>query len=437
MIRTSLLLVLPVPFKRSPEGVLLVEQQTANGLGLWTENFDYVVVAAPVEQLSYLSDTVEYIEVDSLFCRSRLELILLPSAYKLGIFLNSYRSVRQVFVEKIPTSQYLCFAIGGLVGDWASVAALEAIRQKKPFSVWTDRVEHQVARVYYRDHKSLKRFYHFLKDSLWVSPLMQRFERYVIGRCQLGLFHGLDCFKAYSPYCSNPHLVHDIHLKSRDRLGDRQLIQKLDRLKRKDKLQILYVGRAAAMKGPFDWIEVMEKLHRMGIAFDATWVGDGPLLPAMRQQVKRLNLQHLVHMPGFIGDRLHLLKMMRDSDLFVFCHKTPESPRCLIEALMSASPILGYGTSYSEDLLGDLANRLLVPCDQVTALVDRVVHFYRHRDQLAEATARCHRLGAEYSDEAVFAHRSRLIKQYLGSQPPADGSTSLEGLSWATVNVAD
>jgi hypothetical protein len=46
----------------------------------------------------------------------------------------------------------------------------------------------------------------------------------------------------------------------------------------------------------------MAKLHSRGIAFEATWVGDGPLLPAMRQQVERLNLEHLVHMPGFIGD---------------------------------------------------------------------------------------------------------------------------------------
>jgi hypothetical protein len=57
----------------------------------------------------------------------------LPSAYRLGVFLSSYRLVRQVLADKIRTSEYLCFAIGGLVGDWASVAALEAIRQKKPF----------------------------------------------------------------------------------------------------------------------------------------------------------------------------------------------------------------------------------------------------------------------------------------------------------------
>lgn len=443
MIRTSLLLVLPVPFQRSSEGSLLVEKQAANGLERWAENFQYVVVAAPVEgseESSPSSTTVEYVEVDTLSCRRRLELIPLPSAYRLGVFLSSYRSVRQVLADKIRTSEYLCFAIGGLVGDWASVAALEAIRQKKPFSVWTDRVEHQVAKNYYRDHQSLKRLYHFVKGQLWVSPLMRRLEHHVISNCQLGLFHGLDCLKAYSPYCSNPHLVHDIHLKPSDRIGEDQLIQKLDRVGRKDKLQILYVGRAAAMKGPFDWIEVMAKLHSRGIAFEATWVGDGPLLPAMRQQVERLNLEHLVHMPGFIGDRLHLLQMMRGSDLFVFCHKTPESPRCLIESLMSANPILGYGSPYAEDLLGDLAPRLLVPCDQVTALVDRIVDFDRQREQLAEVMQSCNRLGAQYSDEAVFAHRSHLIKQYLGAQPPADGRRASELLpqpSWVTVKVAD
>lgn len=439
MVSKSLLLVLPVAFRRSLDGTFLVEKQAANGLERWAENFQYLIVAAPLQTYEAFSDpssTVEYVDVSRLACRLRLQLIPLPWAYKLRVFTKSYRFVRQLLADKIRTSQYLCFAIGGLVGDWATVAALEAIHQRKPFSIWTDRVEHQVAKSFYQDYQGIRKVYHFLKDHLWVSPLMWQLERHVISNCQLGLFHGLDCFTTYSPYCSNSHLVHDIHLKARDRIGQDQLTQKLDRLHTKDKLQILYVGRAAAMKGPLDWIEVMARLYARGIAFEATWVGDGPLLPAMRQQVARLNLEHVVHMPGYIGDRLHLLQMMRNADLFVFCHKTPESPRCLIESLISAGPIVGYSSPYAQDLVGNLANCLLVPCHQITDLVDRIVKFHGQRNHLAEVIQSCYRLGAQYSDEAVFAHRSRLIQQYLGQQPPANDS-KLPQSSWATINVTD
>lgn len=437
VVNQSLLLVLPVAFRRSPDGTLLVEKQAANGLERWAENFQYLMVAAPLQtyEASDPSSTVEYVDVDRLACRFRLELIPLPWAYKLRVFIKSYRLVRQLLANKIRTCQYLCFAIGGLVGDWATVAALEAIHQRKPFSIWTDRVEHQVTKSFYQDYQGIRRIYHFLKDHLWVSPLMQQLERHVISYCQLGLFHGLDCFTTYSPYCSNAHLVHDIHLKSSDRISQHQLTQKLHRLHTKDKLQILYVGRAAAMKGPLDWIEVMAKLHARGIAFEATWVRDGPLLSAMRQEVVRLNLEHLVHIPGYISNRLHLLEMLRNSDLFVFCHKTPESPRCLIESLMSASPIVGYGSPYAQDLVGNLADRLLVPCHQITDLVDRIVTFYSQRHHLAEVIQSCYQLGAEYSDEAVFARRSRLIKRYLGQQPPTDHRTRPQS-PWAPINVA-
>lgn len=443
MIRGSIFLVLPALFRRSPEGNILVEKQAANGLECWADNFQYVVIAAPVyesEDTSSSVTTVEYVDLSSLYCRFRLEFISLPQVYRTIGFLRFYRSTQQLLANKIKTSEYLSFAIGGLVGDWASVAALEAIRQKRPFSIWTDRVEHQVVRNFHHDHQGFKKFYYFLKVHLWVSPLMQQLERHVIRNCQLGLFHGFDCLNAYSPYCSNPHLVHDVHLKPSDCISQDQLTQKLDRLRRKDKLKILYVGRATSMKGPFDWIEVMAKLRCRDIAFEATWVGDGPLLSDMRERVAQLHLEHLVHMPGFIGDRSHLLQMMRNSDLFVFCHKTPESPRCLIESLMSASPILGYGSPYAEDLVGNLANRLLVPCNQVTTLVDYIAHFDRQRDQLSEVVQSCYHLGTQYSDQAVFAHRSHLIKQYLGPQPLADDRKLPQSLlksSWSAINVAD
>ena len=42
-----------------------------------------------------------------------------------------------------------------------------------------------------------------------------------------------------------------------------------------------------------------------------------------------------VALPGFIRDRSAILKVLREAQVFVFCHKTPESPRNLIEALVS------------------------------------------------------------------------------------------------------
>lgn len=411
----SILLVLPVPFRRDRGGRLLVEEQAGNGLDRWAENFRRLVVAGPVQPTAAGGGPgAGYVGADRLAARDRIEFVPLPWAYRLGAFARSYRRTRAVLAAKVRACDYLCFAIGGLVGDWSSVAALEAVRQGRRFAVWTDRVEHQVVKHSYADRRGLKRAFYFLRDRLVVSGLMKRLERHLIRRCDLGLFHGRDCFDAYAPYCRDPHLVHNVHLKPEDRIGPERLGRKLDRIRAGGPLRLVYAGRAAGMKGPLDWVRVMADLRARGVPFSAAWIGDGPLLPAMRDEAARLNLGPQVAFPGHVGDRARLLEAVRDADLFVYCHKTPESPRCLIEALMSASPPLGYDSPYSRDLVGDLAGRLSVARDDTAGLADRVAHFAGHRAELAEVVRGCDRLGEKFSDREVFQHRSDLIKDHLG-----------------------
>ena len=149
--------------------------------------------------------------------------------------------------------------------------------------------------------------------------------------------------------------------------------QKLTRVAAGEPLKLLYVGRVAEMKGPLDWIGVMSDLNHRGVAFYASWIGDGPLLTEARDKVTQQDLNEVVEFSGYVGNRDQLLQAIQKSDLFVFCHKTPESPRCLIESLMSGSPILGYSSPYSQDLLGDMASRLLVNRDNFSDLAAKLL----------------------------------------------------------------
>jgi hypothetical protein len=45
-----------------------------------------------------------------------------------------------------------------------------------------------------------------------------------------------------------------------------------------------------------------------------------------------------------------LLAELRRAHVFVFTHVTPESPRCLLEALVSGSPIVGYKSAFAEEV---------------------------------------------------------------------------------------
>jgi glycosyltransferase involved in cell wall biosynthesis len=410
--------VLPVPFRRDPRGRLLVEKQACNGLDRWADNFHRIVVASPVEPVAAAArsqTTGEYRDADEICSRDRIEFVPLPWAYTLGSFLKTYRPTRALLGETIVRCDYLCFAIGGLVGDWGSVAALEAIAQGRPYAIWTDRVEHMVIRGAHLDVTGPRRLYRRIKNNLLVSPLMKRLECHVITRSALGLFHGRGCYEGYASYCHSPQLVHNVHLKPRDRISPDSLAEKTRGVRSAAPLRLVYAGRAVGMKGPFDWLHVMAELRGRGVAFRATWLGDGPLLAEMRAEAARLGLADVVELPGFIGDRVEVLDALRSADLLVFCHKTQESPRCLIESMMSGTPIVGYATSFARDLLGVSADRLLVPRDDATGLASRIADLDRDRTELARLQERCAELGSHYSDADLFRHRSELIHRFLAS----------------------
>ncbi len=399
-----LLIYAPVPVFRH-DGRLFVEAQACNGLRLWAENFAPVTAMMPLEDGPPPTgwQPVEAIGP----ARHRIAIEPMPTAYRPLRFLRALRPARARIRALIAQADYLSFAIGGLIGDWGAVAAIEAHRAGRPYAVWTDRVESQVVRRAVRSGPLKSR----LRAWLCHRP-MAALERHVIRRAALGLFHGRDTFDAYAPWCARPELVHDIHIAKSDHMLDDMLRAKIAACDT-GPLRLAYVGRADAMKGPMHWVEVLESLHRQGIDFRATWLGDGDEMPAMRTRIAAGGFADRVEMPGFTDDRAAVLDTLRRAHALLFCHLTPESPRCLIEALISGTPLLGYTSAFAADLVAGHGGGRLVPVGDTRALADAAAHLACDRAALGGMIAAAAQDGAPFDDVSVFRHRSEIIKTYL------------------------
>ena len=346
----SLLIYAPVPLHLY-QGKFYIERQAVNGLRLWGQHFHPVTVMMPVSEVAPPPGWVPL----GAHLKDLADVIIepLPMAYRPDQFARALPRTLRRIRDLIAQSDYLSFAIGGLFGDWGAVSCLAAHQIRRPFAVWTDRVESEVMR------QAQERAYDKALDQstrrsrlrarLYHRP-MAWLERAVISRADLGLFHGAETYQAFEGFCRNPQLVHDIHIAESDHIGSEELTQKMSEAAR-GPLRLVYAGRADAMKGPIDWTTVLERLKVMGVQFEATWLGDGEALPQMRARIARAGLAGQVHFPGFVEDRDAVLRAVRQADLFMFCHKTAESPRCLIEALTCGTPILGYGCAYAKDLI--------------------------------------------------------------------------------------
>ena len=406
---SSLLLELPVPFKQV-DGILHVEAQAYNGISRWLDNFDCISLCAPLLPASAdesSEGSMTWLPVTELLSSGRLKLHPLPWGYHPMEHFKHQSKVAQLFRRLIPEHRYLCFSNLGWLGSWGNIAADEASRAQRPYAVWLDWVLHEMPDA--NPGGVAKRAFGRIKLSM-----LKRNSLRAVRNAALGLFHGNSVHQAYAPYCRQAQIVHDIHLKRSDLIDEAGLQARLTR--GDGLLRIGYAGRVHAMKGPLQWIDALAQAIRggpAGLHIEATWIGDGPLLDAARSRVRELGLQEQIHFPGVENDRARVLAFLRSLDLFLFCHLTPESPRCLIEALMSGVPLLGYASPYAHDLVAASSQAgCFVPVGQ-SAELGELLRRQCSSTELGERSRAAQRCGSAFSDEAVFRQRSDLIKAHL------------------------
>lgn len=398
-------LVLPVPFRQRGDQ-LLFESQACNGLKRWADNFGHVVMAAPVmpEEIAQADKTIFW-EDTATALDDRITLIQLPWAYTPLAFLREYGRCRRLLAQQIRQCEYLQFAIGGLIGDWAAVAAKEAIKQRRPFAIHTDRVESDVLRKLAKGQRGPRAW-----KKVMDAWLMDRYHHSIIRQCSAGLWHGQECYTAYSPWCQNNHLIHDVHTKKSDTISEPELDSKLSELVETSELKVVYAGRMAEMKAPLEWIKAIAHARDRGVALRAIWYGDGELRAQMEAEIAALKLDEIVHLTGFVSDRTVVLKGLRDAHLMLFTHITPESPRCLLEALISGTAIVGYDNPFAHDLTATRGGGSFVPIHGWQALGERMAELAGKRGELQRLVRAAAANGSRFNDDEVFRERSLIIK---------------------------
>ena len=260
----------PVPLYRRADGTLMLDGQACTGLRLWAANFERVMAILPVADALPGKEWVPIEQVGESL--ARIEFVPVPVAYRPDRFLAALPAARRAIRAAIGKADYLSFAIGGLFGDWGSVACFEAHRMRRPYAVWTDRVESEVVRLAATG------------DGPWRVRLRARLtrrpmawlERAVIRRAEVGLFHGRETYDAYAPFCRHPEVVHDIAISTTDHIAPEALAAKQAATGAGPLRHRLCRAGPIAMKGP----------HRLGgrcwsgsaaagCDFRAVWLGDG------------------------------------------------------------------------------------------------------------------------------------------------------------------
>jgi glycosyltransferase involved in cell wall biosynthesis len=407
--RQGMLLVLPLPF-RQVNGRVLCELQAGNGLERWADGFGSVTVIAPLMTEADARQDQTFVWRDTTTLREphRFQFLLLPGAYTWVGFLFHYLVRRKELRARISSSRYLQFAISGLAGDWGAVAALEAKRQGRAYAIHSDTV---AASVLWDASKTAGVGVRVRAKIL--SVLLLRYHQYLMKGARLGLLNGQDTFNTYRAFCPNSHLIHDLHTKASDQIGQAELREKIASAEQDACLRVVYAGRMEDLKAPLEWVRSIEMAVREGARIRATWIGSGSLFGEVSEYIRQKGLEPFIHLAGLEADRAVVLEKIRRAHVMAFTNKAKESPRCLLEALVSGTALAGYGSDYSRHLLKDYGGGLLTGRHDPSELAKLLLYLDQDRAALGRLIGEAARNGRRFTDEGVFRHRCELIKTHL------------------------
>lgn len=402
----SLLMVVPSNV-RLVEGEIQVDSDYANNLRAYLRAFSKVTFACPIFTTKTVS-IVRSVPMNQIEGHERLVFLPLPYPYREDRYLKNYISVRARLVKEIADADFLLFSPHSKY-DWSTLAANLAISQKRKFGIESD-----------YDHRSVGDFHLSLMPSgvkklrkIWWTKSFYRAAERCLSHSALALLQGQEVFDGLKQFAPNPKKVLNVQVNSEDFIPQPELESKLQSLPSARPVKIVYAGRMAQMKGPLDWLQTLHAAIGKGANLEATWLGDGPMLAEMRDEIKRLGLEGRVALPGLVS-REELFGRLRRSDVFLFCHKTGESPRCFGEALVSGAAIVGYGSAFPRDLVAERGGGEFVETGDWRGLAEIVVKLDKDRPRLARLVKNAFGSGGFLDRETAIRARISLIETYLG-----------------------
>jgi glycosyltransferase involved in cell wall biosynthesis len=409
------LLVLPLLF-RIVEGQVLYDLQSRDSLTRYLDHFASMIVAMPLLDEQHVPDLKSFVWVPVPELLDRIQFVPLPPCASKWKFLREYGPTARLLRRCIDQVEFLQFAIGGgsrgLEYDWGAVAAELAYGMGRKYALLADAVSYEGIRMNADASTGLRRL--VLRVKTWI---VRSWHSKLISRCDLMFCNGGETFQAYKPLCRSPEVarkINDFQIGPEKMIKPERVEQKCQAALERPELLVCYAGRVEVLKAPIHWVKAIGVARDLGAKIKATWMGDGSMVAEMRREVESLGLTDVIELPGFVSDRDRVIEQIRESDVMMFTHLEPESPRVLIESLMSACPIIGYDRPHPRDLISEHQGGIITPLGDWQALGEALAGLAADRERLVTLIRKAAEDGSRFNSEVMTRERSRLIRERVG-----------------------
>ena len=125
----------------------------------------------------------------------------------------------------------------------------------------------------------------------------------------------------------------------------------------------LFVGRVAFEKNIGFLLEVVGEAKRVLPDLLLVIAGEGPALPALREEAQRKGLSEQVNFVGYLDRKSDLRDCYAAADTFVFASRTETQGLVLLEAMAQGVPVVGLAAMGTRDIIMPQRGAVAAPDD--------------------------------------------------------------------------
>ena len=176
----------------------------------------------------------------------------------------------------------------------------------------------------------------------------------------------------------------------------------------------LFVGRVAFEKNIGFLLEVLGRAKRDIPDLLLVVAGEGPALPSLREEARRLGLEGQVSFVGYLDRQSGLRDCYAAADAFVFASRTETQGLVLLEAMAQGVPVVGLAAMGTRDIISPERGAVAAP-DEVDGFASCLVGVLSEPSRHAKLSAQAREFALEWSAaerarEVADLYRSLLTK---------------------------
>ncbi|MBN2631471.1 MAG: glycosyltransferase family 4 protein [Rhodobacteraceae bacterium] len=218
--------------------------------------------------------------------------------------------------------------------------------------------------------------------------------------------NGYPAFHAYRALNPSTILYLDGRMRSSMMATPGEMAARANRALAGGGLRLVHSGRLEPMKGAQDLIPVARGLCAQGVDFTLDIFGTGSLEGEIRSGLAGMESRVRLHAP--VDFETALVPWMRaNADVFLSCHRQSDPSCTYLESMGCGVPVVGYDNAMWQGMQADSGAGWLVPLGKTAAMATEIARLAHSPAEVAQHAARALDFAQHHDFETEFSRRTR------------------------------